>query len=86
MVVRDVVYPDNLNPADMAYFLAAPTLTYQLNFPRLRQRRWRLLSRWMLLAVMTAMVMSFMQVRKQYFKQSGLHCRVLWVISLRFSR
>jgi hypothetical protein len=70
----------------MAYFLAAPTLTYQLNFPRLRQRRWRLLSRWMLLAVMTAMVMSFMQVRKQYFKQSGLHCRVLWVISLRFSR
>lgn len=62
VVVRDVVYPANLVPSDLAYFLAAPTLTYQLNFPRLRQRRWRLLSRWLLLAVLTAITMSFMQV------------------------
>jgi diacylglycerol O-acyltransferase-1 len=70
VVVRDVVYPGNLVPSDLAYFLAAPTLTYQLNFPRLRQRRWRLLSRWLLLAVLTAIAMSFMQV-------GGLACCVI---------
>lgn len=37
----------------------------QLNFPRLRQRRWRLLSRWLLLAVLTAIAMSFMQVGRE---------------------
>lgn len=63
LVVGDVTYPGNLNAKELAYFLAAPTLTYQLNFPRLRQRRWRLLSRWLLLAVLTALAMSFMQVR-----------------------
>lgn len=63
VVVRDVVYPGNLVPSDLAYFLVAPTLTYQLNFPRLRQRRWRLLSRWLLLAVLTAIAMSFMQIQ-----------------------
>jgi hypothetical protein len=61
-ITNPVVYPGNLRAGDLAYFLAAPTLTYQLNFPRLRQRRWRLLSRWLLLAVMTAIAMSFMQV------------------------
>jgi hypothetical protein len=65
VVMKDTVYPSNLNAADLAYFLAAPTLTYQLNFPKLRQRRWRLLSRWLLLAVLTAIAMSFMQVRGQ---------------------
>jgi hypothetical protein len=63
VVMKDVVYPRNLNAADLAYFLAAPTLTYQLNFPMLRKRRWRLLSRWLLLAVLTAIAMSFIQVR-----------------------
>lgn len=71
VVVRDVVYPANLVPSDLAYFLAAPSLTYQLNFPRLRQRRWRLLSRWLLLAVLTAIAMSFMQV-------GGAWCVLCW--------
>ena len=61
-ITHPVVYPGNLTARELAYFLAAPTLTYQLNFPRLRQRRWRLLSRWLLLAVLTAIAMSFMQV------------------------
>lgn len=61
-ITNPVVYPGNLTARELAYFLAAPTLTYQLNFPRLRQRRWRLLSRWLLLAVLTAIAMSFMQV------------------------
>lgn len=69
VVMGELVYPGNLVAADLAYFLVAPTLTYQLNFPRLRQRRWRLLSRWVLLAVLTAIAMSFMQV-----------CRCCWRI------
>jgi diacylglycerol O-acyltransferase-1 len=63
VVVGTVAYPRNLTAHELAYFLAAPTLTYQLNFPRLRQRRWRLLSRWLLLALLTALAMSFMQVQ-----------------------
>jgi len=63
LAVADITYPGNLTAGDLGYFLAAPTLTYQLNFPRLRQRRWRLLSRWLVLAVLTAIAMSFMQVR-----------------------
>lgn len=63
LAVGDITYPGNLTVGDLGYFLAAPTLTYQLNFPRLRQRRWRLLSRWLVLAVLTAIAMSFMQVR-----------------------
>ena len=62
VIVGDVTYPGNLNLGDLVYFLVAPTLTYQLNFPRLRQRRMRLLSRWLLLAVLTALAMGFMQV------------------------
>lgn len=29
-----VRYPDNLNLKDLFYFLLAPTLCYELNFPR----------------------------------------------------
>lgn len=31
---RLVKYPDNLNLKDLFYFLLAPTLCYELNFPR----------------------------------------------------
>jgi hypothetical protein len=60
--IGTALYPQNLCPGDLAYFLLAPTLTYQLNFPRLVRRRWRLLSRWVMLAALTAVLMSFLQV------------------------
>ncbi|KAL3282766.1 hypothetical protein HHI36_005933 [Cryptolaemus montrouzieri] len=38
-----VQYPDNLNLRDMLYFLCAPTLCYELNFPRTDRIRKRFL-------------------------------------------
>lgn len=35
-----VVYPSNLTASNLAYFLAAPTLCYQLNYPRSPRIRW----------------------------------------------
>ncbi|KAF8061352.1 DGAT1-2 [Scenedesmus sp. PABB004] len=57
-----VAWPGNLTAADLAYFLAAPTLTYQLNFPR-RARRPGMLARWAASAVACALLLSFMQVQ-----------------------
>lgn len=37
---ESVSYPDNLTVKDMAYFIVAPTLCYQMNFPRSKQIRW----------------------------------------------
>lgn len=40
--VSDIVhYPDNLNVRDLMYFLCAPTLCYELNFPRTTRIRKR---------------------------------------------
>lgn len=36
-------YPDNLNLKDMFYFIFAPTLCYELNFPRTQRIRKRFL-------------------------------------------
>jgi hypothetical protein len=58
-----VAYPLNLKVADVAYYMLAPTLTYQLNFPRMKRRRVRLLRRWVSLLLGTLLLMSFMQVR-----------------------
>lgn len=38
-----VQYPDNLSLRDLAYFLLAPTLCYELNFPRTTRIRKRFL-------------------------------------------
>ena len=38
-----VQYPDNLNIQDLLYFLFAPTLCYELNFPRTSRIRKRFL-------------------------------------------
>lgn len=38
-----VQYPDNLSIHDLMYFLAAPTLCYELNFPRTSRIRKRFL-------------------------------------------
>jgi diacylglycerol O-acyltransferase-1 len=35
-----VRYPDNITYANMVYFLAAPTLCYQLGYPRTPYIRW----------------------------------------------
>lgn len=40
-----VSYPDNLTIPDLAYFIAAPTLCYELNFPRTDRIRKRFLMR-----------------------------------------
>lgn len=42
-VVSLVHYPDNLNFSDLMYFLCAPTLCYELNFPRTTRIRKRFL-------------------------------------------
>lgn len=38
-----VQYPDNLNLKDIFYFILAPTLCYELNFPRTQRIRKRFL-------------------------------------------
>ncbi|KAG2424572.1 hypothetical protein HXX76_014452 [Chlamydomonas incerta] len=38
-------YPENLTFRNLMYFLAVPTLSYQVNFPRARSVRWRWLLR-----------------------------------------
>jgi len=40
---RKQVYPENLHLKDLYYFMAAPTLCYELNFPRTRRVRKRFL-------------------------------------------
>lgn len=35
-----MTYPQNLNLVHMAYFMGAPTLCYQLNYPRTKSIRW----------------------------------------------
>ena len=40
-----VTYPNNLTIGDLAYFIAAPTLCYELNFPRTDRIRKRFLLR-----------------------------------------
>lgn len=47
-VVSLVHYPDNLNFTDLVYFLCAPTLCYELNFPRTSRIRKRFLLKRML--------------------------------------
>lgn len=58
----EVVYPQNLSLGDMAYYALAPSLTYQLNYPKIKRRRPRLLARWILQLLGTMLLMSFMQV------------------------
>nr|CAD7457361.1 unnamed protein product [Timema tahoe] len=41
-----VQYPDNLNLHDIIYFIFAPTLCYELNFPRTNRIRKRWTKRW----------------------------------------
>lgn len=43
-----VHYPDNLHPVDLFYFLLAPTLCYELNFPKTNRIRKRFLIKRML--------------------------------------
>jgi hypothetical protein len=40
--VQLVQYPDNLNLNDLCYYIFAPTLCYELNFPRTTRirKRW----------------------------------------------
>ena len=42
---QPVAYPKNLTPSDLYYFIAAPTLCYELNFPRSKRIRMRFLLR-----------------------------------------
>ncbi|KJE95584.1 acyl-CoA:1,2-diacylglycerol O-transferase [Capsaspora owczarzaki ATCC 30864] len=40
-----LLYPNNLTASNLYYFMLAPTLCYELNFPRTRRIRWRFLAR-----------------------------------------
>lgn len=57
-----VKYPDNLNVHDLFYFLLAPTLCYELNFPRTTRIRKRFLIKRILEVVVGAnIVMALIQ-------------------------
>lgn len=51
-----VQYPDNLHVKDLAYFLLAPTLCYELNFPRTSRIRKRFLLKRLLEVIIGANV------------------------------
>lgn len=55
-IVKLVKYPDNLNFSDLFYFLCAPTLCYELNFPRTSRIRKRFLLKRILEVVIGANV------------------------------
>lgn len=68
-----VQYPDNLSLQDLFYFLLAPTLCYELNFPRTSRIRKRfLIKRILELIVGVNIVMALFQQVKDY-----LNCIVL---------
>ncbi|KAL6263344.1 hypothetical protein P5V15_006142, partial [Pogonomyrmex californicus] len=57
-----VQYPDNLNVADLYYYILAPTLCYELNFPRTQRIRKRfLIKRILEVVVGCQVVMSLFQ-------------------------
>eukprot|EP00062_Callorhinchus_milii_P018887 gi/632972944/ref/XP_007902907.1/ PREDICTED: diacylglycerol O-acyltransferase 1-like [Callorhinchus milii] len=57
-----VTYPDNLTVADLYYFLLAPTLCYQMNFPRSPKIRMRFLLRRILeMFFMTQLILGLIQ-------------------------
>ncbi|XP_071174365.1 diacylglycerol O-acyltransferase 1-like isoform X1 [Mytilus edulis] len=57
-----VSYPDNLNYTDLYYFLCAPTLCYELNFPRsLRIRKRFLLKRAIEMIFLSQLIMALIQ-------------------------
>ncbi|KIZ06773.1 diacylglycerol acyltransferase [Monoraphidium neglectum] len=49
-----LAYPENLTVNNMLFFLAVPTLTYQVNYPLLPNRRPRMLLRWVLMLLALA--------------------------------
>lgn len=61
-VAKLVQYPENLSYKDLLYFLCAPTLCYELNFPRTsRVRKHFLLKRLLELVIGLNVVMSLFQ-------------------------
>lgn len=55
-------YPDNLSAQDLAYFIGAPTLCYELNFPRTKRIRWQFVLRRILeVILLSALVISLVQ-------------------------
>jgi diacylglycerol O-acyltransferase-1 len=61
-----LVYPENLTPGNLAYFLAAPTLSYQLSYPRTPRVR----PRWVLrrLAFLCAALGLQLFIMEQYIE------------------
>lgn len=53
-------YPQNLTIIDMYYFLAAPTLVYEPDFPRSEKIRWGYLFKLILSFIFFALLMDFM--------------------------
>jgi len=66
-----VQYPDNLNIKDLFYFMAAPTLCYELNFPRTDRIRKRFLLKRLFEVVMLCQVM--MSLFQQWIVPSVKH-------------
>lgn len=61
-VAKLVQYPENLSYKDLLYFLCAPTLCYELNFPRTsRVRKHFLLKRLLELVIGLNVVMALFQ-------------------------
>jgi diacylglycerol O-acyltransferase-1 len=54
-----VGYPMNITLRNLAYFLAAPTLCYQCNYPRTHSIRWRYAANLLLRLVLCIGMMSF---------------------------
>jgi diacylglycerol O-acyltransferase-1 len=60
-----VIYPQNLTLQNLAYFMIAPTLIYQLNYPRREEIRWSKLGQWVVALVLGGALYAF--IIDQYF-------------------
>jgi diacylglycerol O-acyltransferase-1 len=61
-----LIYPQNVNFPNLMYFCVAPTLTYQLNYPRTPKIRWRYVLTLVIRLIVTFIITAFSM--QQYIK------------------
>ena len=81
ILCRPVVWPNNLGVVDIYFFWLAPTLCYELNFPRTSRIRKSFLVRWKLLIYTLDSSCSFF-IQRSVIKDFGNWRAVFWTNAL----
>ena len=62
-----VYYPENLNLHDILYFAVAPTMCYQINFPKKSERNWWFIARCVIETVCSYNISKIIQIVNKFF-------------------